>query len=161
MLTQQMREAVYQDCAPKVRRYIAGRVHDPQDAEDLVSEVFVKVYEKLDSFDPEKAAISTWVYAITRNTVIDYYRTRRPSAELPEALMAEGDMDEALYRKDALRQLAAALKTLEPRKRDILILRYYRGLTLREIAARMDISYSYAKLLHSGALAELRKTLDR
>ena len=160
MLTQQTREAVYQDCAPKVRRYIAGRVQNPQDAEDLVSEVFVKVYEKLDSFDEEKAAISTWVYAITRNTVIDYYRTRRQNAELPEALMAEGDMDEALYRKDALRELAAALKEMEPRKRGILILRYYRGLTLREIAARMDISYSYAKLLHGGALAELRKKLD-
>lgn len=159
MNTPEKREAIYADYYAKVQRYIAGKVGDPQEAEDLTGDVFVKIYDRLDSFDETKASVSTWVYTIARNTVIDYYRTRRTYAPLPEALAAPDSMENALAARDTLEHLAAALETLDERKRDIVVLRYYRGLTLREIAQRLDISYSYAKLLHTGALAELKKRL--
>lgn len=153
-------EALYLEFAPKVRSYVAGRLQNPQEAEDLVSEVFVRIYERLDSFNSERAALSTWVYAITKNAVIDYYRRRRPQAELPEALAADEDMEEALAHADALERLAAALETLEERQRDIIILRYYRSMTLKDIAARMHISYAYVKVLHNGALRTLQQMLQ-
>ena len=65
------RERVYLDYRDKVRRYISGKVRNIHDIEDLTSDVFVKVYEKLEKFDGEKASVSTWVYTITRNTVIE------------------------------------------------------------------------------------------
>lgn len=68
---------IYEEFQPKVRAYVRGKIHDPHDADDLVSAVFMKVVQKLDSYDPDKASISTWVYTITRNTVTDYFRTRR------------------------------------------------------------------------------------
>lgn len=160
MTAAEQREALYIEFAPKVKGYVAGKLQNPQEAEDLVSEVFVKVYERLDSFDPKKASLSTWVYAITRNTVIDYYRTRRQGAQFPEVLVAEGDMEETLAHADALERLATALEALEERQRDIVILRYYRGMTLKDIAARMQISYAYVKVLHSGALNTLKKRLQ-
>lgn len=153
-------EALYLECYPKVRRYVAARVRDPQEAEDLVSEVFLKVYQKLDSFDGTKASLSTWVYAITHNAVIDYYRTSRVHSELPETLASGEDLEETLCRADTLEALAAALETLEQRQRDIIILRYYRGMTLRDIARRMGLSYSYMKALHNSALAALRRKLS-
>lgn len=152
-------EALYLECYPKVRRYVAARVRDPQEAEDLVSEVFLKVCQKLDSFDGTKASLSTWVYAITRNAVIDYYRTNRVHSELPETLASGEDLEETLCRADTLEALAAALETLEQRQRDIIILRYYRGMTLRDIAEKMGLSYSYMKALHNSALASLRRQL--
>lgn len=152
-------EALYLECYPKVKRYVAARVRDPQEAEDLVSEVFLKVYQRLDSFDESKASVSTWVYAITRNAVIDYYRVSRVHSELPETLASGEDLEETLCRADTLEALAAALETLDERRRDIIILRYYRGMTLRDIAQRMGLSYAYIKALHSGALASLRRKL--
>ena len=58
---------IYEEFQPKVRAYVRGKIHDPHDAEDLVSAVFMKVVQKLDSYDPAKASVSTWVYTIARN----------------------------------------------------------------------------------------------
>lgn len=153
------RDAIYRDCYPKVRRYIAARVQDPFEAEDLTQEVFVKVFQKLDSFDEGKASVSTWVYAIAKHTLIDHYRAARRHDELPETIPTGDDLEEALCREDTLAALAAALRSLDERRRDIIILRYDRGLTLREIAQRMQLSYSYVKALHSSALQSLKKQL--
>ena len=56
-------EKLYTDYYRKVRSFIASRVNSYQDAEDLTSDVFVKVYRKLDTFNPEKANVSTWIYS--------------------------------------------------------------------------------------------------
>lgn len=157
--TEEKRDAVYRDCYPKVRRYVATRVQNPQEAEDLVSEIFVKVYQKLDSFDETKSSVSTWVYAITRNAVIDYYRTVHRHEELPETLAAGETPEEALCRQTTMDALAAALSALDERQRDIVILRYDRGLTLKEIALRLGLSYSHTKALHNSALSALKKRL--
>lgn len=160
MNTPEKREAIYADYYAKVQRYIAGKVGNPQEAEDLTGDVFVKIYDRLDSFDETKASVSTWVYTIARNTVIDYYRTRHAHAELPETLAAPDSMETALAARDTLEALAEALEALDERARDIIILRYYRGMKLKEIAGRMDLSYSYTKLLHTAALAQLKKQLN-
>ena len=62
-------ESVYQAFYPKVCAYVRSKIQNPHTAEDLVSAVFLKVVQKLDSFDPVRASLSTWVYTITRNTV--------------------------------------------------------------------------------------------
>lgn len=158
-VSEERREAIYLACYPKVRGYLAARVRDPFEAEDLAQEVFVKVYQKLDGFDEEKASVSTWVYAITKNTLIDHYRTKHQHSELPETLASEENLEAALCRADTLETLARALQALDERRRDIVILRYYKGLSLKEIALRMGLSYSYTKALHSGALETLKRAL--
>ena len=80
------REALYTAYSEKVRGYVFGKVANRHDAEDLVSDVFLKAYEKYPTFDADRASVSTWLYTITRNTVIDYFRTHRPGVELPEDL---------------------------------------------------------------------------
>ena len=72
------REALYTAYSEKVRGYVFGKVANRHDAEDLVSDVFLKAYEKYPTFDADRASVSTWLYTITRNTVIDYFRTHRP-----------------------------------------------------------------------------------
>ena len=66
---------------------VRGTIQDPHDVEDLVSAVFMKIVQKLDSYDSAKASVSTWVYTITRNTVTDHFRTRRTLVAL-ESLRA-------------------------------------------------------------------------
>lgn len=154
------RERVYLDYRDKVRRYISGKVRNIHDIEDLTSDVFVKVYEKLEKFDGEKASVSTWVYTITRNTVIDFYRTNKTCEELPETLVSDDGVDENVIKEESLSELCDALESLDERSRDLIIFHYYKGLTLKEIAEKMSISYSYAKLLHNNAFAKLKDFLS-
>lgn len=147
-------EAVYREFYPKVSAYVRGKVAHPQDAEEIVSAVFLKVVQKLDSYDPQKAALSTWVYTITRNTVTDYYRTRHTAAALEDWMAGEEPSPE--MSDDALDGLADALMALKERERDLIVLHYYRGHTLKTVAQMMGMSYINAKVIHKKALAGLR-----
>lgn len=153
-------EQLYLEYKEKVSRYISGKIANPQEAEDLVSSVFVKVFSALPDFDASKASISTWIYTITRNALIDYYRTARQHCELPEELVSGEQVEERLLGSEQLDELADALLKLAPKERDLVILHYYSGHTLKAAAQRMGISYSYAKFLHSRALKELRGRLE-
>ena len=148
------KEQVYKDYHDKVLRYILGQVNDFYLAEDICSDVFLKVYEKLDSFDKTKASISTWIFTITRNKLIDYYRTRKVTVEVPDTLVYEEPIEE--FDKETLEILANALEKLDDRSKKLIIGRYYQKKTLKEIAEELGISYPYAKILHQKALLILR-----
>lgn len=149
-------ERVYAEFKEKVARYVHGKIANIHDAEDIVSDIFIKVLNRLSEFDGNKASLSTWIYTITRNTVIDYFRAAKRFCELPDELSYEQGIDEKNY-EQALNQLADALGRLSERERDIIILHYYGEKTLKNIAEIMNISYRYAKLLHANALKRLRE----
>ena len=146
---------IYEAFQPKVHAYVRGRIQDPHDAEDLVSAVFEKVVQRLDTYDPAKASVSTWVYTITRNTVTDYFRTRRSMIALEDYMLDEEPA--ADLTDDALDNLAEALLSLKERERDLIVLHYYSGHTLKTVAEMMDMSYINAKVIHQKALNGLRK----
>lgn len=147
---------IYTAYKEKVSRYIHGKISNFHDAEDLVSDVFLKICQKYDTFDETKASLSTWIYTLTRNAVIDFYRTSKTHCKIPEEFPADGDFDETLG-EERLDSLADALCRLGQRERDIIILHYYNGYTLKEVAGKMKLSYSTVKLLHGRALRKLQK----
>lgn len=153
-------ERIYIEFKDRVARYVRGKVGNEHDAEDVVSDVFVKVFNGLSDFDENKASLSTWIYTITRNAVIDYFRASKRLCELPEELYSEDDTEQNIINAEMLERLADALERLNERERDIIVLHYYSGRTLKDIAQIMSISYSYIKLLHLNALKELRKYID-
>ena len=142
-------EQIYLQYHDKVRAYVRGKIQDPHDVEDLVSAVFMKIVQKLDSYDPAKASVSTWVYTITRNTVTDHFCTRRTMAA-PEDYMVDEQPEELT--DDALDSLADALLALREKERDLIVLHYYTGRTLKEVAEMMGMSYINAKVIHKKAL---------
>ena len=145
-------EDIYLAYYDKISAYVRGKVENHYDAEDLVSQVFEKVYGKLHSFDETKASLSTWIYTITRNTVTDYYCTRRIHASYDETY----ELPAPEKNRDVLDTLADALMTLKERERDLILLHYYKGLTLKEVADKMGMSYINAKVIHKKALSWLR-----
>ena len=155
-ITDAQKEEIYRTYRDKVFGYLYSRINNVQDAEDITTDVFLKVYEKLDTFDETKASLSTWICTITRNTLTDHYRTRRVFEEVPETLPDEDSVEEDICNAEMLETLAKALKTLDERERDIIILRYYSGKTLKDIAAQMGISYAYVRILQNKALQALR-----
>lgn len=160
MNTVNEKEQIYNLYYQKVKSYIRGKVPNAQDVEDLASDVFLKVYEKLDRFDDSKASLSTWIYTITRNTVIDHYRTQKKFTPLDESYPAEDNVDSALLQEEMLESLATQLEKLDKRAQKIVILRYFHGKTLKEIAQQMELSYSYVKVLHNQALNALRQGMS-
>ena len=146
-------EQIYLQYHDKVRAYVRGKIQDPHDVEDLVSAVFMKIVQKLDSYDPAKVSVSTWVYTITRNTVTDHFRTRRTLVALEDYMVDEQPVE---ITDDALDSLADALLALKERERDLIVLHYYTGHTLKEVAEMMGMSYINAKVVHKKALAALR-----
>ncbi len=152
-------EQVYQDYGRKVMSYIRSKINNPSEAEDLHSTVFVKVYEKFETFDQSKASVSTWVYTVARNTLIDYFRTRKIYDELGDEDIVADDAYQGILDEETLGELAQALEKLPDRERDLIVMHYYHHLQLKEIALKMHMSYSNCKLVHNKALMKLRNYL--
>lgn len=154
--TEEYKAELYTTYHKKVCGYLNGKVNDIDLAEDLCADVFLKVFEKLDTFDDTKASVSTWIFTITRNTLTDYFRTRRVFSEIPEDLAEGSDIEENYCQNEMLEQLADALENLPERERDLIVLHYYSGKTLKEVADYLGISYAYVKILHNKALASMK-----
>ena len=160
IITESVKEDIYREYYKKVFGLIISKTNNSYLAEDLAADVFVKVYEKLDTFDETKASLSTWIYTITKNKLTDYYRSRKVFEEIPEDMADDSSVEDDVLSGEMLEVLANALETLDERERGIIILRFYSGKTLKEIAEKMDISYAYVKLLQSRALAKLRDFME-
>ena len=156
-VTEHTKTEIYQQYRNKVLRYFNGKLTDNYLAEDLCADVFLKVYEKLDTFDENKASFSTWIFTVARNTLTDYFRTRKIYEEVPENLPDGSSVEDEICNEEQLETLADALETLDERERDLIIFRYYSGMTLTAISERMGISYAYVKVLHNKALSQLKK----
>ncbi len=153
-------EKIYLEYKEKVFRYVRGKVHNETDAEDLTSEIFLKVLSSLDSFDEEKSTLSTWIYTITHNTVCNFYREQSKRA-LPldeNAPLSDTDDDVvAEIENEILKEnLAVALESLTEREQDIIVLYYYHEIPLRDIAIKMGITYTNAKFIKHNAISKLR-----
>ena len=150
-------EEIYRTYSGKVMGYILARVRRHADAEDLCADVFEKVFRKLGEYDKEKSSLNTWIFTITRNTLIDYFRKSKPSEELDENLTDDAEIEEGVLRTETLDELADALKKLPQELTDIIVLLYYDRKPMTEIADMMHLSYGAVKLRHQKALGLLRK----
>jgi RNA polymerase sigma-70 factor, ECF subfamily len=136
-------EHIWHEFADRLRKFIRSRVSDPDTAEDILQDVFVKIQSRLGQLN-DPAALQSWIYLIARNAIIDHYRTRKPTVEVPESLAVEpetgnGEVEEL---KAAFRRMIFSLP--EP-YRDALVLTEFDGLTQQQLADRLGISLSGAK----------------
>ena len=150
---------VYDEYSGKVMGYLRARIRNTAEAEDLCSEIFEKVLRKAEDYDQSKAAVGTWIFTITRNTLIDFFRRKKPQEELDENISEDGEIDDSLLNTETLSELASALQALPQQLRDIVVLRYYDGKPLTEIAEMMGLSYGAVKLRHQNALLLLREKM--
>ena len=158
-MTTAEQERLYAEYHEKVLGYIRARVSSREDAEDLCAEVFERALRSSDSYDAAKAAPGTWLYAITRNTVINHLQRSRPAAELPEDLTDDALPEDGLLQSELLDSLAAALEKLPDELTDVIVLRYYDRMPLTEVALTLGMSYGAVKLRHQKALALLRREM--
>lgn len=152
-------EDIFRQYHSKVLSYVMSRVRPPEEAEDVCSAVFEKVYRGLDTYDERKGSLSTWIYRIAHNAVLDHIRTQHPAEELDESLASEEQLDDALLRDESLTALAAALERLEDDEHDVIVLRYYEGCTRHEVSERMGLPYHTVVRRERAALSKLKELL--
>lgn len=150
-------EHIWAEFAAKLGEFIRARVSDPATAEDILQDVFVKIQQRSGQLqDPAK--LQSWIYFIARNAVIDHYRSRKETVEVPETLPAEpGDNDPEIEGlKASFRRMIYSLP--EP-YRDALVLTGLEGFTQKELAERLGISLSGAKSRVQRGRAQLKQML--
>ena len=152
-------EKIYLEYREKVFRYVRGKVVSTADAEDITSEIFLKVQTSLDSYDEEKATLSTWIYTITHNAVCNYYREECKRALTLDENAPGSCTDDVMaeIENEILKEnLAQALETLTEREQDIIVLYYYHEIPLKDIAIKMGITYTNAKYIKHQAIHKLK-----
>ena len=157
-------EKIYLEYKEKVFHYVRGRVSCAADAEDVTSEIFLKVQTALDSYDAEKSTLSTWIYTITHNAVCNYYREESKRALALEDIAGfplGDDVADEIENEILKENLAIALETLSEREQDMIVLYYYHEIPLRDIAIKMGITYTNAKFIKHNAIAKLRLAMRR
>ena len=136
---------LYRHYFPRIFAYVACRVSSRQDTEDLTSDIFMKVVEAIDQFEYRgEGSFAAWLFQIANNTIKQFYRlderweTTLIDA-LPELYSTDPLPDESFSRKERFRWLQAALETLTPRRREIVLLRFASGLRNQEIASVLNL----------------------
>jgi RNA polymerase sigma-70 factor (ECF subfamily) len=154
---------IYDECHPAVFRYICCRVGSDAVAEDLTSEVFVRLVDKIDGFTYRGRPLLAWLYTIARNLVNDHHRTkgRAEMVALDESLEGNtADPEDAANSALDQERLAQAMDELTEDQRQVIILKFFEGLENRTVAQVLDKSYGAVKALQHRGLGALRRVLD-
>jgi RNA polymerase sigma-70 factor, ECF subfamily len=134
-------------------------------AEEVLQEVYVRVWQRAGDFDRAAGSPITWLAAIARNRALDETRRgkMRSLEDSPELLEVPSEDDPAadLESREELRRLAACLEGLEAERKEIVLLAYYHGLTREEIALRLERPAATVKTWLRRSLAQLRDCLGR
>lgn len=140
-------------------------VADREQAEDLVHDTFVAVWQKIDRFDAARGSLRAWLLTIVRNRSIDRLRATRPTLDVEEAdeqsLLRSGvnpTWEAAIARRSAA-ELRLALAQLPSEQREAIELAYFGGRTYREIAVLTNVPLGTANGRLRLALAKLREAL--
>jgi RNA polymerase sigma-70 factor (ECF subfamily) len=134
----------------RLRTYVGRRIENPEDVDDIVQDIFVRIHERIGSLEHGER-VHAWIYQIARNSIIDYYRAPRRRRE---RLGADAELDAAQAPalddgSSAVEELAPCLTPLldqlTPLHRAALELTEFNGLTQREAASMQQISVSGLK----------------
>jgi len=149
------------DPAPLIRRvyaYVAYRIGDGPDAEDLTSEVFERALKYRASYDPGRGGPLPWLIGIARRCVDGrrYIPAHADSAHLEQA--APHDFEASSLERLTL---ARAVSALDDRSRELLALRYGADLSARQIGAVLDLKTNAVEVSLHRALARVRAELEK
>lgn len=153
---------LYETYYPKIYNYAFMQMGDIQAAEDLASDVMLKMIESIQSYKFRGLPFGAWVFRIARNRLIDLHRRRkrRGEVDLTETLSTALANPQALAERALERgQLQVALKHLTDEQRQVILLKFIEGFDNRSVGKLMGRSEGAIKSLQHRALGALRRIL--
>jgi len=137
MNTSQVWETYHQD----IKRFLLSRIKNEEVVDDVLQDTFIKIHTKLDSLKENKK-LKSWVFTIARNTMLDYFRTNKISAEFKEFEIQLEEEPKAHDEKDCLYGI---IKRLPKKYRDPLFLADIKGKKQTEVANQLKLPIPTAK----------------
>ncbi len=153
-----------------LRAYVFGLLNDSGWAEDIVQDCFLELVRRIGHVNPDKN-VSGWLYRVARNKAIDFARHRKfetgpPESEQPNAPVSGSDKPDSqaspldvMIRNESAARVQAAVAALAPRERDVIAMRFYGGLTFREIAVIVRRPLGTVLWQSRNALEKMKRTL--
>ncbi len=145
---------------PKIYRHLLYKVNNREDAEDLTSEVFVRMVKSLKK---QRGSFNAWLYRIASNLAVDYYRKKARQKEVSlvedynEHIEDKEDVAESILQHQTLNK---AMSTLPDEQRQTIVLKFLEGYTNKEIAEILSKSIGAVKALQFRALNNLKNILQ-
>ena len=161
---------MYEFYYSKMYNYVFFRVQNRESSEDLVSEIFLKLFENRIKFDARKAKISTWIFTVARNCLSDYFRKDRKNrdymitsadiSEIADDIADNATPEDYFFRNIEITDMIGSLQKLDAREFDIVYLKYVMSLSYREISSYMNITEKNASVILTRTLKKLKKIFE-
>jgi RNA polymerase sigma-70 factor (ECF subfamily) len=157
--------ALYRAYVDKIYRYILYRVDTAETAEDLTSDVFVRVLEGLPGYQYRAVPLLVWLYRIAHDRVIDHYRrSKRSQRDEPiddlELSSDDDDLDAPLLAQYNTQHILGAIRSLTDTQRQVIIFRFVEGYNLENTARLLGKTVDAVKAMQYRALQALGKALN-
>jgi RNA polymerase sigma-70 factor (ECF subfamily) len=157
--------ALYRQTQAKLYGVIVRIVSRRDLAGEILQEAYMRIWEKAADFDPAKGSPIAWMATIARNRALDEARRARPVAieDMADGFDPAAEEVDPLASRERSERLAAlmrCLETLDPEKRDIVLLAYYRGASREALAKRFDRPAPTIKTWLRRSLSDLRDCLS-
>ena len=156
---------LYEHYFPRVFRYVNSRLHSNEDAEDVTTEIFLRIIDNIGSFQWRGLPFGAWVFRIARNEVVSHVRrlkTRGGAAELTESIPDDSrDHTEQVEIDLTFQVVRRAIEQLPEAQRQVVTLRFVSGLSVAETAAALKKTENNVKVLQHKGIAKLQQLVDR
>jgi len=154
----------------RVRDYINMMIKDRDVADDIFQETFIKAVRVIDEGRyTDNGKFVSWILRIAHNQVIDYFRAQRQNKAVTEAeagydvlgtlRFAEGTVEDEMVSEQIERDVRGLVELLPPEQREVVMMRYFSGLSFKEIAEQTDVSINTALGRMRYALINLRRMI--
>jgi len=153
---------LYEEYFDKIYRYVALKIGNRVEAEDMTQQVFINALHSISSYKWRGYPFSAWLFRIAHNQVVDHLRkkTRQNTLPLDESLAASGDNPQQLIEnKMSTEQLVMAARELTPAQQEVVALRFAGELPIAQVARIMGKSEGAVKSLQHSAIVALRKIM--
>lgn len=156
---------LYEHFFPRIYQYLLGKTKDSSLADEMTSEIFIKMYQHLQDYDQSKGAFSTWLFRIAHNVLQDYYGSKHYTANVPWAddfdPVAENQEtpEQEYLSKERVQELQTALMKLSEKERKILEMTYWLDMHSNEIGAVLGMAPSSVRVTLKKAREKLRDLL--
>lgn len=149
---------VYEHYYDYIYNYFYYHTFQREVTEDLTSITFMKVLEKGNLYDDEKAKVVTWLLTIAKNVWVDYLRKKKGDISIEALLDREVQEEKDRFRQiDEQVDIQRMLFELSERERLIIVLHYYMNLSYGEIATQLDITEKCVSVTASRTLRKIQK----
>lgn len=153
---------IYDQYSPAIYAYALRLLGDEMQAEDCVAEVFARLLRALKAGQGPQDHLQAYLYRVAHNWITDTYRRQPlPPLELPESLPENEELqpESSAQQRQQQERIRAALRRLPPEQRQVVMLRFYQGLSSEETAAALQKTEGAVKAMQHRALASLRNLL--